>query len=274
MCVLPSIESIGRRLKDPKAYCIFYMYFYTAAVGEGHWKECLSKEEGRIGSNTMEGFAQVLLVNNYKAWLYDEKKTHQANLLTEYDCPPSYGRPSIVDKILDGVQFNLEMEASKPAVIYDKNDSVYKKVERERVEWLEAFCKTDQCLQTKDGVLKKASNDTSEDGVAAEQAADEDRFVVKERAKKRRKLTRELREFTGVPSEGKKKHKGWSDEGMMTFEKYVKAIKKDVADDKYIAWEKAYREVMKRLGHSKKERVEPLQQTRYKPNISVVYEGF
>jgi hypothetical protein len=273
-CVLPSIESIGRRLKDPKAYCIFYMYFYTAAVGEGHWKECLSKKEGRIGSNTMEGFAQVLLLNNYKAWLYDEKKTHQTNLLTEYDCPPSYGRPSIVDKILDGVQFNLEMEASKPAVIYDKNDSVYKKVERERVEWLEAFCKTDKCLQTKDGVLKKASNDTSEDGVAAEQAADEDRFVVKERAKKRRKLTRELREFTGVPSEGKKKHKGWSDEGMMTFEKYVKAIKKDVAEDKYIAWEKAYREVMKRLGHSKKEREEPLQQTRYKPNISVVYEGF
>jgi hypothetical protein len=30
-------------------------------------------------------------------------------------------------------------------VIYDKNDRTYKKLEKERVEWLEAFCKTDPC---------------------------------------------------------------------------------------------------------------------------------
>jgi hypothetical protein len=72
-CVLPSIESLGRRFKNPKAYCIFYMYFYTAAVGELRWKEYLSKEEERIGSNTMEAFALLVLVNNYKkAWLYEE----------------------------------------------------------------------------------------------------------------------------------------------------------------------------------------------------------
>jgi hypothetical protein len=50
------------------------MYFYTAAVGEVRWKEFLSKKEGRIGSNTMEAFALLVLVNNYKAWLYEEKK--------------------------------------------------------------------------------------------------------------------------------------------------------------------------------------------------------
>jgi hypothetical protein len=33
------------------------MYFYTAAVGEVRWKECLSKEDRWIGSNTMEAFA-------------------------------------------------------------------------------------------------------------------------------------------------------------------------------------------------------------------------
>jgi hypothetical protein len=43
------------------------MYFYTAAVGEVRWKECLSKEEGWIESNTMEAFALLVLVNNYKA---------------------------------------------------------------------------------------------------------------------------------------------------------------------------------------------------------------
>jgi hypothetical protein len=131
-CVLPSIESVKRQLEDPKAYCVFYMYFYTAAIGEVRWKECLSKEEGRIGHNTTEAFTMLVLVNNYKAWLYEEKKIHQANLLTEYDCPPSEGKPAIVNKILDGVQFNLENEAS-PTVIYDKEDTNYKKLKKERV---------------------------------------------------------------------------------------------------------------------------------------------
>jgi hypothetical protein len=85
-------------------------------------------------------------------------------------------------------------------------------------------------------------------------------------------MTRELREFTGVPSQGERKHKGWSDEGMLAFEQYVETIRKDVEQRKYIAWEKAYRDVMERLGLSKKE-VED-QQARYKPNLSVVYEGF
>jgi hypothetical protein len=271
---LPSIESLKRRLEDPKAYCIFYMYFYTAAVGEVRWKECLSKEGGRIGSNTMEAFALLVLVNNYKAWLYEEKKTHQTNLLTEYDYPPSYGKPSIVDKILDGVQFNLEKEGS-PTVIYDRDDRTYKKLEKERVEWLEAFCTTDPCLQTNDGVLKKASYDTASDESGGEEPnTEEDLFVLKERKKKKRKVTRELREFTGVSSQGERKHKGWSDEGMMAFEKYVEAIRKDVEEDKYIAWENAYRDVMEKLGHSKKDDEDHLQKERYKPNLGVVYEGF
>ena len=272
---MPSIESLKRRFEDPKAYCIFYMYFYTAAVGETRWKEYLDKEEGRIGSNTMEAFALLVLVNNYKAWLYEEKKTHQTHLLTEYDCPPSYGKPSIVDKILDGVQFNMEKEAS-PTVIYAKDDRTYKKLEKERVKWLEAFCSTGPCLQTNDGVLKKASTTSASDnsGNEAEPAEQEALVGQKERAKKKRKFTRELREYTGVPSEGERKHKGWSDEGMVAFEEYVQEIRRDVEEDKYVAWEKAYREVMEKLGHSKKGDEEPLQKARYKPNLGVVYEGF
>jgi hypothetical protein len=100
-----------------------------------------------------------------------------------------------VDKILDGVQFNLENDAS-PTVIYDKDDRTYKKLEKERVEWLEAFCTTVPCLQTYDDVLKKASTDSSDDSGGEEAAAEEDLFVIKERKKKKRKFTRELREFT------------------------------------------------------------------------------
>ena len=73
-CVLPCIESLQRQWKDPKTYCIFYMYFYTATVGEVRRKEYLSMEEGRIGSNTMEAFALLFLVDNYKAKIRHIKK--------------------------------------------------------------------------------------------------------------------------------------------------------------------------------------------------------
>jgi hypothetical protein len=224
------MESLKRRWKDPKAQCIFCMNFHTAVAGETRWKESLSKEDGRIGSNTMEAFALLVLENNCKAWLHEEKKTHQSNLLTEHDCPPSCGKPSIVDVVLDGVQFNLEMEASKPTVIYDKDGRTYKKLEKERVDWLEAFFQSDPCLQTTNGVLKKASSSSSDEGEEKAVGVEGDTFILKERAKKTRKLTRGLREFTGVPSQGERKCKGWSDEGMVAFEttlrKYEETRKK------------------------------------------------
>jgi hypothetical protein len=103
------------------------MNLHTAVAGETRWKQCLSKEDGWIGSNTMEAFALLVLVNNCKAWLCEEKKTHQSDLLTKCNCPPSCGKPSIVDVILHGVQFNLEMEASKPTAICDKDDRICRK---------------------------------------------------------------------------------------------------------------------------------------------------
>jgi hypothetical protein len=48
---------------------------------------------------------------------------------------------------------------------------------------------------------------------------------------------------------------------MVAFEKYVKAIRKDVEDDKYLAWEEAYRDVMEKLGPTKDED-DPLQKAR------------
>ena len=160
-------------------------------------------------------------------------------------------------------------------MIYDKEDRIYKKLEKERMKWLEAFGKTVNCRKTTDGVLKKATtSDSSDDGGDEVAAAGEDHFVQKKRAMKKRKLTRELREFTGVVSVGERKHKGWSDEGMEAFETYVGEIKKDVEDGKYLAWEKGFREVVERQGIYTKRLEDPLQRERYKPNIAVVWEGF
>ena len=271
-CVLPSLESIQRRWDDPKTYCIFYMYFYTSAVGEVRWKEYLSKEEGRIGSNTMEAFALLVLENNYKAWLYEEKKTHQKGLYTEYDSPPSSGMPSIVDKLLDGVQFDLAEEAN-PAVIYDNKNKTYKRLAKEREQWLEGFVKKYASKTMCNDVLDRASNESIDDD-NGEDDVNQDIFIQRERSRKARKLTKGLRQFTGVAADGERKCKGWSDEGMVAFEKHLKVIKKDVEDGKYQAWERAYREVIQTMDHSNNNGGVPLQKEKYKPNLGLVYEGF
>ena len=65
-------------------------------------------------------------------------------------------------------------------------------------------------MQTNDDVLKKAWSGNS-GGVGGDEAGnnENDTFILKERAKKTRKLTRGLREFTRVPSEGERKCEGW-----------------------------------------------------------------
>ena len=226
------------------------MYFTLCwHFGEVPWKEYLLKEqEGRIGSNTMEAFALLVLVKNYKACLYKEEKTHQTHSLTKDDHPPSHRKLSIVDKILDGVQFNLEKEAS-PTVICAKDDRTYKKMEKEMVKGLETFSSLGPCLDTNDSVLKKHQQPPLPVMIAvvkqSRAAAEEELFVPKERAKKRRNLQGNSVSSWGVPSQGERRHKWWSDEGMVAFEKYVEALSKDVEEDKYyVAWEKTYRDVI------------------------------
>jgi hypothetical protein len=99
-------------------------------------------------------------------------------------------------------------------------------------------------------------------------------FILKERAKKTRKLTRGLREFTGVPSEGQRKCKGWSDERMVAFENCVKEIRRDEEEGKCVAWEKACRDVMEKLDNAQRDSEEPFQKARCEPNLAVVCEGF
>ena len=45
-------------------------------------------------------------------------------------------------------------------------------------------------------------------------------------------------------------------------------------DGKYIAWERAYWEVIETLDHSKNDGGVPLQKAKYKPKLGLVDEGF
>lgn len=88
------------RLKDPKAYYLFYEYFYKSAIGETTWKECVEDDTKRVGNVTTEAFALLLLSNNYKAWMYEAKQDYGDSLMTEYDTTQSNQFKSIVDVIL------------------------------------------------------------------------------------------------------------------------------------------------------------------------------
>ena len=48
----------------------------------------------------------------------------------------------------------MAMDADTATALHEKDDMTCKELEQERVDWLEAFYKSDPCVQTNDGVLK------------------------------------------------------------------------------------------------------------------------
>ena len=94
-----SLESMEKRLQNPKSYYLFYKFFYRAALGESLWKQHMCEDSGtRIGNNNTQAFALLLMKNNYRAWLHEEHMKHEGNLVTEYEVNEEDTRVSIVDK--------------------------------------------------------------------------------------------------------------------------------------------------------------------------------
>ena len=67
------------------------------------------------------------------------------------------------------------------------------------------------------------------------------------RQKKRRKLMKGFKKYTGVADKGERKFKGWSCNGQKAFEKWTREITADADNGMYTMWEKAYREVEQKL---------------------------
>jgi hypothetical protein len=86
----------------------------------------MDSDEERIGKNTTEAFAILLFLNNFKAWIYEEKMNHGNGLLTEYDSLPSVGIMSIVDKRLVNQEIVLETGVEE-VVVQDAASSECKK---------------------------------------------------------------------------------------------------------------------------------------------------
>jgi hypothetical protein len=258
-CVMLSLESIERRLENPKAYYIFYEFFYKAAVGEVQWKECMDSSEVRIGNDTTEAFALLLFANNYKAWLYEEKVTHGEALWTEYD---SIGKDSIVDRLLLDQEFVLE-EGPGELLVCDTTKQTYKKAVKARNDWLAELRRLPVCAEMKTSWQHTAIENENEAGEPAS-------YNKKEREKKRRKVMKGLKKWTGLADNGERKFKGWSDSGHKAFEQWTMSIKNDVRSGTYTLWEKAFREV--NMKQQEARRSENKAETKFAVNRSVVWE--
>jgi hypothetical protein len=254
-----SLESIERRLEDPKAYYIFYSLFYKAAIGEAGWKECMddtSEEAPRIGNNTTEAFALLLFANNYRAWLYEMKCHHVDTLWTEYDTVPGEGKQSIREGYVPNKELVLEEEATE-SVVCDHTTQTYKTAAKATRDWSVAFRRKPICIEMKRTWEENVEND-------------EPAVNMKERQAKRRKLMKGLKKFTGTASAGQRKFKGWSDGGHIAMEMTTKKIKADVDSGKYAIWEKAFREATYIRQQETKE-LAPVE--KYVVNKSVVWEA-
>jgi hypothetical protein len=228
-----SLESMEQRLDNPKAYYVFYEFFYKAPVGETRWKECMDSDNERIGNNTTEAFALLLVANNYKAWLYEEKMNHGSNLLTEYETLPGIGTMSIVDKLLVDQEVVLETGLDE-IVVRDAVSLGFKKATKKRKDWLAKLKRQAICNKMKRSWQTSTANGILE-GPLCQLPTNK-----KEREKKKRKLMKGLKKWTGIADEGERKFKGWSDSGHKAYEEWTTAIKVDVGAGKYALWEKAF----------------------------------
>ena len=239
-----------KTFRTPKAYYIFYEYFYKAAVGDKIWKQCLLNGEDRIGNGNTEAFALLLLINNYKAWMYEDRKEHGEGILTEYDTTPNDTGPtsqSIVDILLKDQEIILH-RGDADYVIRDKTDKFYKVARQKRRDW---------CKQVKD------SNESKEflESMQGETEDNQPGNRMEKEKNKRRKI-KELKKYTGVAEKGKRPFRGWSDEGHKAFEKWTAVITKDATEGRYTIWNKVYRKVA-----AEKNRLEGLEQDGTAKNI-------
>lgn len=267
--VLPSIESFQMRLKLPKVYYLFYEFFFKAVVGEGLFKRRFV-EGKRFGTNILEAFAHLILVNNYFAWLYDYYyKNPGTTLKTEYDLPvqgQANGREGTAanenddDRLfcgdLDEVEIALPHDGVKEYQLVTNEvatQEAYKAAqeasEMVRKEAL-ANISPNSSNNRRDGHVHVQSYGKVKSLLRSDTSFSspvENRAAAKEMTKKKRKCMRELKIYTGSGAKKSRrdsdKFKGWSEEGKMFMVKMTKAIKDDVESGVHGEWEKMYRKI-------------------------------
>lgn len=215
--------------------------------------------EARIGNTCTEAFAHLVLQNNYFYWLYEIKKSGKVmDLVTEYDVAnKTRNKKHLVDVVLENIEIDPESSRLLLASLdKDEHDSV--KAQRE------------------DNTRASASSKRKNSNVAIlkdlEEKVDKENNGVSDetRNRKRRKLLKEMKMFTGS-KQNVRKAKGWNDEGHRKMVDIAQRIKEDVSAAKYKAFERTVRELYYERNKPKRNR-EDEEIAVYKPDLSCVWD--
>ena len=140
-------------------------------------------------------------------------------------------------------EFVLEKDAEIEdlLVVCDTANATYKKAVERREEWLADFKGRPVCremlgcwAETASGTMNNGENEARKLQVLPGK---------KEREKKKRKIMKGFKKWTGTADAGERKFKGWSDNGHKALEQYTHAVIADVEEGRCALWEKAFQKI-------------------------------
>ncbi len=245
--VLPAWESFEERLKNPNTYVVFYDYFLRSATGDEEWKLRSSKNNDQSVSSSRltpplnEAFALVLLKNNFFAWLLEAKESYNS-LITDYDNDDiGPNDKPLVEYLSQGAYIDLQdgngnesFVLTPPAVAAAEGEepSVASRRYEEAATLFHKKIK-DVRDQVKDSADYKRVIESLED------LGGSDEVSKHERKKKKRKMVKELKLYTGMRVDNEKAFRGWSVRGYKVMSRYKTAIEQE--SEMYNRFDVAYR---------------------------------
>ncbi len=151
--------------------------------------------------------------------------------------------------------------------VYDATKQAYKTAVRARKDWLAEFKGLPVCA-----AMMRTWRQTARAMIEVEgEGNGTEPKPQLTPSRKKRKIMKGFKKWTGTANEGEWKFKGWSDNGHKAFVQHTMNIKSDVASGQCALWEKAFREVSTMQQEARMSEEEPAAM-KYTVNRSVVWE--
>ena len=270
-------------MKNPKVYFLFYEYFLRAVRGEKSWDAALKRSgEGPVQFSTCNGeaFTFILLENNYFAWLFNFQEKG-AKIRTEYDTKVGEmvgerEEKSICD-YTPGEEWEIGMEEegdAKNFIINDKRNinqvNSFNAARVRRISQQQATYEEIILLDTRQEQMTQVEEALKEYEVCPED----------EQPKKRRKLLRELREYTGgrdtvavsATRKEERRFKGWSERGMEKLFDHSTDFKKSRGEGWERGWTPCYKRLKTMIQEEKEKKTDASKQEKYRLDVDSFYE--
>lgn len=241
--VFPALEAFEERLKNPTMYYLFYEYFIRSTIGDEEWKlkaSATTTPEKRMATPYTEAFTFIILKNNYFAWLLHAKQLHQDLLVTDYDEDLSEARGTLVEHVLQWSYLDLRLEKENDFFVVIKcageadctvpAHPAFEEAKTLFKIWVE---------EIREKVKYSSEYSQLNDSLTSLKSLTGGQLDERSRKKKRRKILKDLKPFTGVREAEEKAFRGWSDRAFVELGNLREVIENEAST--YQRFEKAYK---------------------------------